>query len=308
MATYSNPANDRYAIVGETVAGTTNATPAFLVVKDTGSTAINSKANQVASAVLDDTRSGNGTRKTAYWSEGTIATELKRTPSSELLFSSVLSNAWVSNDLKGGNVDKSFTVEKRFTATDGNSYFHRAAGCQVSKMTLSADTGSLATISYDLMGQQTTSGTTIITGATYAEPASTLTLGGIDLRNFSITGLATTPVSSVELSVERTIESLAEMGSTSSLGIATTGSRKVTLTVKLYKSNLSQELLFGKSDTPVAVSFDLGTGANGYKFSLPAATYDEPQDEKDGAKSLVTLVFTAMKDATAGTDIVITKL
>ena len=143
--------------------------------------------------------------------------------------------------------------------------------------------------------------------STYVEPSSTLDLIGIDVGTVTVAGF-TGVCRALELSVEHDRETHDRFGNATAAQIGTGGFRKVTGKLTFYRADLSADTLFDKSDANVAISFSIGTGVNGYQFSIPAAVISTPADETDGSKTLITLEFTAEFDTTAATDVSVTKL
>lgn len=302
-----NPSDFRYAIVKEVTAGTTPATPTFLVFPFESSTQLDLTHDSVTSPLVRSSRASDGMRKVNFRVEGSLKGQLFRSTVIDTLLESSLSGAFATNVLKASNVDTNFTVEKTFY-NGATAYYHRFTGCQVSKFGLTAGTDTNAEITFDVLGLDRTNATTAIASSTYTQPSNTLRLAGIDLNGVTVDGLSNVACTSIELSVEHEREAQGQMGATSAFAIGTGGIRKVTLTMKVYRIDLSPDTLMAKSDTPIAVSFKIGTAAEGWQFDIPAANYEAPKDEIDNSKDLVNLTFTAKYDNTAGTDLIITKL
>lgn len=305
-----SPSNDRFGIVKETVAGTTPATPVILDLPFKAGTELTIEHDTVKSEVNKANRAADPSSKVNYRVGGGLQSELKRSTVYDTLFESGVSGTWSGSTLKGGNTDTSLTVVKRIAATSGDVYFYHR-GAQVSSFSLSVATGTKANISYEFVGMTREHTATEIASSTYTPTASTLALSGSHIANVSVDGL-TAICRSIELSVSHNREAHDGFESGGdAIGVGTGGLREVMLTMQFYRdpdSPLSPETLFSKNDTPLAVSFEIGSGANGYRITLPAATASEPTSETDNSKSLFTVVFNGSDDATAGTDIIIEKL
>jgi hypothetical protein len=206
--------------------------------------------------------------------------------------------------LKAGNTDKSFSIEKLFK--DGASnYFHRFVGNQCSGFTLSVDASSNAEITFDLLGMDRNTATGAIPSSTYLPQTVGEYLTGLN-TTITVAGVTAVP-RSLEITCTQQRETQDQFGSAAARAVATSGFREVKMTVQFYRSDLSLDTLFAKSDTPVAVSASVGTAANGYQFAMAQANADIPADEEDNSKPLITVVFTAKDDTSAGTDFTITK-
>lgn len=301
-----SPSDTRFAIIAETVAGTTPATPTFLVFPFIQGTEPALASDVVTSEVVRANRSSEGQRKTNYRVEGGLNTQLRRAPVMDLLLQSALSGTWVTNNLNAGNTDTSFTVEKTMFA-GATPFFHRFTGCQVSSMNISVSSESACDATFDIIGLDRNTATVIVTGATYTQPTATLPLTGLDITNVTVAGL-TAVCRSIDFTVEHEREAHDQLGSASALRVQTGGIRKVMATMTFYRTDLSPDTLLAKSDAPVAVAFNLGTGTNGYRVEMPAANYNIPQDEVDGSKQLFTVEFVASFDGVLGTDLRISRL
>jgi len=260
----------------------------------------------ITSSVQKRNRASGGARKANYRVEGSLKTQLKRDAAVDLLLESGLSGTFATNVLKAGNTDTSVTFEKKMLE-GATPYYHRFTGVQVSSVSLSCEASGAAEISFGLIGMDRSTSTTAIASSTYAATASTTNLTGLDVSAVTVAGVSA-DFRSLELTVEHDREAQDKFGTPSARGIGTSGFRTVKLTVTLYRADLSVDTLFAKSDTPVAVSFTIGSALNGYTFALPAATANIPQDSEDASKALVTIEFTAQYDNTALTDLQITKL
>lgn len=301
-----NPSDTTYAIIKEAVAGTTPATPAFIPFDYIAGDAPSFSAEMVSSNVQKASRASAGARKAGFSVGGGLRTHFRRGNHIDLMLESALSGTYSANVLKASNVDTNFTIEKRMLE-GATPYFHRFTGCQVSDMTLSCEASGNAEIAFGVIGMNRTTATTIVTGATYPVVANSTNLMGLDVSAFTVAGL-TADFRSLELSVSHNREAQDKFGSASARAIGTSGFRTVTLRASFYRTDLSADTLLATSDAPIAVSFTIGSGVNGYTFSLPAANYSVPQDAEDASKALIEVEFTAAYDNTAGTDLVITKL
>lgn len=304
----ANPADINYFIVKETVAGTTPATPVFKRFHHNLGDTLQTESEMIESNLLMPNRTKAAAVKAGFSASGELKTDFRRDDAIESLMESVFSNTFATNVLKRGETNQSYTIEKRFKQ-GATTHYQRWVGFQGASMNVSCEANTAAEVSFGLTGMgDGLNGTAIIPGATY--PASTSNgkrLTGLDVSNVTVAGLTAT-YQSLELSVEATRSAYHGFGSANALGVDQDGAGTATLTLKLYRSDLSAETAFTTSSTPVAVSFTIGTGVNGYTITLPAAVCETPKSEDDGVSMFVTLVFRAAYDATTGTDIQITRL
>lgn len=308
-----NPSDTTYSIIKEAAEGTMPATGVLLRLENIPGTQPTYASDVLASPTLRASRAAAGAKKIGYRVEGGIDVHFKRDDAIELLLQSALSGTFVEagttgvagDVLKAGNVDTSFTIEKKML--DGaNAGYWRFTGCQVSKFSLDVSAADNAKASFTLLGLGKTTATTA-SALTYANASSNLGLTGVDLGTVSVAGLSAVDYRALTLNVEHTRETRDRFGSATPIGIGTSGPRKVTLSVTFYRKDLTPDTILS-TDAPVAVSFTIGSGTNGYTFTLPAATYSLPTDSEDGSKSLITVEFTGSLDATLATDLQITRL
>lgn len=301
-----NPSDTTFSIIKETVSGTTPATPAFTSFPYIPGDAPEFTAELVTSNVLEASRASAGARKAGFMVGGGLKTHFRRGGHVEGLLESALSGTWTANVLKGGTTDSSYTIERKMLE-GGTPYYHRFTGVQVKDMTLTCEASGNAEISFGLIGMDRSTATTIVTGATYPTLADATRLMGLDVSSFTVAGLTAT-FRSLELTVSHNREAQDQFGQAAARGIGTSGFREVRLKATFYRTDLSADTLLAKSDAPVAVSFTIGSGANGFTVSLPSCNYNVPRDADDGSKALIELEFVAKIDTTLGSDISITRL
>lgn len=303
----ANPVDIQYAVISEVTAGTTPATPAFKVFPHVVGDNLQIDSEMIESPILLPNRTKATPVKAGYSASGELKTHMARNDAVDIMLESLVGGTFTSNVLKGGTAIKSMTVEKRFTH-GATTHYQRFLGVQVSNMNLSVESKGIADLSFGLTGMGAGApATTIITGATYpASVSNGKKLTGLDVSNVSVAGI-TGIFNSLELSVETNREAFHGFGSANALGVDMNGARDITLTLKLYRENLTPESTL-LNDTAFAVSFTIGSGASGYTVLLPACVSETPKSEDDGVSSFVTLVLKAGYDATEATDIKITRL
>lgn len=301
-----NPSDNTYQIVKETVGGTTPATPAFLTIEHIPGTMPELTANTVTSPTLQSSRASAGSRKTGYSVNGGLSVHFRRHTAIDLLLESALSGTFSTNVLKASNVDTSFTIQKSMKNGAGTTDYKRFKGNQVASWTLTCAADGVAESTFDVIGMSQDASAAAVAGATAGAVTSGVPLVGLDVSAVTIAGV-TGVFNSLELSVTHEREAQTQFGSTASRGIGTSGFRTVQLTLTMYRDSISQTTALD-GDTAVAVSFTIGSAANGYTITLPKANVDVPKDMEDGSKGLIQMVFMASYDTTTATDLSITKL
>lgn len=311
MADY-NPSDISFSIIKETAAGVTPTTGSLLKFDHTPGSSPEFTSDFIESPVIGTNRAGGGNRKVGYRVEGPLNVHFCRNAAIELMLASALSGAWteagdVGDDqdvLKASNVDTSFTIEKRVNHPTAPLFSH-FKGCQVTKFSLKVDASGNAEATFDVLGMDRAN-PTVATALTYTPSAQTMKLAGLDVTDFTVTGLTGVEFRELELTVEQAREAKDVFGSASAAGIGTGSNRKVSLTTKFYRKDRTPETVLQGNNT-VAVSFKIGVGSDGFHFNLPSATASIPTDEEDGSKYMVNVNFAAKYDVTAETDLMITR-
>lgn len=304
MANIFNPSDWEYFITKETVQGTTPATPAFSKIT-VSEGEFNLETAQINSEMKNANRAAKQGAVGLKSGSGSMNFEVLRSTAFENLLESVLSNTFVTNVLKGGRADSSYTIARRMTATDSQIF----VGNIGSAFTLEASRGEMVTGSLEFTFMDKNIGTTaaIVTGSTF--PAVTLgsPISGNDVT-VTISGMTGVKYRSLSLSVNQAREILGMLGSNTPAGVGTDGSRETTLSVEAYREGMVWDSTFNGSNSTFDVTITLGAGANGYSIRLPKCTASFPQDSSDGASALVTIEFVATDDTVSGTEIIVTKL
>lgn len=194
------------AFIAEVAVGTTPATPGFTKTAfDVDQFQANPRISEGRSLAFNGQRSSVATNGIAVSGSGSgklIYGEFD--PFLESLFQST----WSTNVLVNGTDQHTFTYEQAIPQGAGGALAytrHRGVEAVGGSITLTA--GSDASISFDFIGQGSDDATaTLITGATYADPASVAILGsGADIGTILMSGL--TPLDCMsELSIDFGIE------------------------------------------------------------------------------------------------------
>lgn len=174
------------ALVKETVAGTTPATPAFKVL-DFVSENLVMNANSVRSQAVTPNRVVKGARRTSKSTGGGINLELYKGAEIDEILAALMGNAFAGDPLTakaGGIVEDSFTFERKLSATD----YRRFMGVRIGSADFAIAPEQLITMRLNTLGRSKTSGATIITGATYAPATETEKLTSLDVAAVTLAG------------------------------------------------------------------------------------------------------------------------
>lgn len=306
-----NPSDTEFAIVKETVAGTTPATPAFLRLETIVGSNLNATADPIVSQTRRKGRTNAGQRLVNPRVEGTLNTEFTADDAAtNLLLQSAFSGDFDADGLlKAGTKETDLTVERKWI--DGaTNMFTRYFGCQVSEFALTAEFGGIVTADFTVLGRgRAAPSNTALAGANYADASSAPKFAGPDVKNIVIGGLGEVDYSTLTLTVTQDRATQGKLGSAFARGIGTAG-KTIELVALLYRKDFGPENLIqnGIENPAVSISFDVEFNGAGYRIIIPAAQPSFPEDSEDGANQMVSVTFSPLGDAVSGTDIMIQKL
>lgn len=296
--------------VAETVYGQTPATPAFKMIRHTGTTLGLSKESLQSEELRDDRQIADF-RHGAYQVGGDINIELSYGSFDELL-EAVLLGTWEvdspaagTDRLKAGVTRRSFTVERFFgDILTADKPYHRFTGVELNTLSLAINANAMITGSFGVLGQNMVTATTAITGATYAPATTTSPLDSFT-GTLNEAGTPIAVITEISLSIENGLEARYVVGSKQSIR-PSIGRSNVTGQVTAYFENSA---LLDKfiNETESSIVFELPDGAgNKYTFTLPRIKYTGGQPDVDGEGPItLSMPFQALLDATTGTNIII---
>lgn len=290
------------SIVAETVFGTTPTSTATRYELPLGADAalLTASATAIASPTKRPNRASNGSRRGMTTVEGSLDIRFQRHAFMDILLQSALSNTFATNVLKAGVTDSSFSIISKL-APDMYKTF---AGNMVTGFSISTTGNDEVKSSWDVMGASMTNGATDNALAVTTITGTTEFLAA-EVQSISVAGQT---LAIAELTFETTLDRTRRpvLGSNTGLAYGVNGVRDTTITVRAYRESLAIDSAITGLAQPV--SFDIGGTGTGYRFQVPAAYGDMPVDSISDGSAFVTITFKAGYDATAGTDLVITKL
>lgn len=300
-----NSADISYALIAETVPGTTPATGVWIPVAHLDSSGgVSVQTPMVDSETKTATRDGLGARALSEQIGGDINMELRVSDAHRFLLSSGLSGTWASKVLKAGIADKSFTIRKKTAngASDNLQYFR---GSQVSTVTLNGEAGAFLNIGYTIISQSGEETATAIAALTEGTESSNSLLTSSELGAVSIGSFTDLELASFNLEISHTRNAIPKMGSRQAKSISTSGRRVISGSIKVFKEDHTLATTLGEAGQKVELT--IGTVNNGYKITIPKANFSRPQDE-DGETVFQVIDFSGALDPTTGTGITITEL
>ncbi|URA07004.1 major tail structural protein [Xanthomonas phage Elanor] len=306
----ANGSRHSMRFIAESTFGQTPANPVFKPIRHTGTTLGLSK-EALQSEELRDDRQISDFRHGAYQVGGDISIELSYGSFDELL-EAVTLGTWEEDGggvgidrLKAGVVRRSFTVERFFgDILSADKPYHRFTGVELNTLALAINANAMITGTLGVLGQDMTTGTAILAGATYLPPTATSPLDSFT-GTLQEAGVPIAVITEISLNLENGLEARFVVGSKKSIR-PSIGRSNVTGQVTAYFENsaLLEKFI---NETESSISFELPDGAgNKYTVTLPRIKYTGGQPDVDG-EGPVTLAmpFQALLDTVTGTNIII---
>lgn len=206
----------RIAIVPEVIYGTTPANPAFKIIRITGESLAFAPTTTISNE-MNSTRQVTDSILTGGQSAGDLNFELAYESWFEDMIAGLMCDGWYSELIQIGTTLKSFTIEKTIPVTGGTTQYHRFTGCVVNGFTLNIAPNQPITGSFSIIGKAVDTSETLISGATYAQPALTPVMTAPRVVNIEVGGVAAVSqcFNSLQFTVNnnnRTIECIGTLG------------------------------------------------------------------------------------------------
>jgi hypothetical protein len=288
----------------ETVYGTTDATPAWTPIRNTGVTLGLAKTGIQSEEIRDDRQIvdfRHGNRNVA----GDTNTELSYGSFDDFL-EAALGGTWAvdtpgvgTDQLQSGTTRRSFSILRDF---DNIGVFHNHKGCEVNSLNISVAPDAIVTAVFNFIGQDVEASEPA--GSTYNSPTTT---APFDSFTGTITegGGAIAVVTALNLTLENAIETAFVIGSQTTIR-PTIGRSNLTGSIDVF---FESQTLLNKfwNETESSLVFTLVDPAgNAYDFTIPRIKYTDGKPDVDGEGAItVSMPFQAMYDSTEGSNITI---
>jgi len=298
----SQASGSRHSIgfIKESTYGVTPDTPVFKAFRHK-TTSIN-----LAKAIMQS-EENRGDRQIADFRHGTrsvsgnIVSELSFGSFDDIL-ENALGGVWASNVLKAGILRSSFSIERRFNDV---GQFLRYTGVQVDSLAMPMTTGSLIEMTFGFLGQNMSTDTSIILGATYPAASTTApmsALGGTVLEGGSPIGVVT----DFSWNLANGLSSRFVIGTDISLEPNIARSNVTGTLVAFFETaGLYQKFI---SETTSSIQVSASDGTSSYDILFPKIKFTGGDVPMSGEGSVsVTMPFQALLDPVTGTNIQITR-
>lgn len=210
--------------------------------------------------------------------------------------------------LKAGTVRRSFTVERYFgDILSADKPYHRFTGVEFNTLALAISANAMITGTFGVLGQNMTTATAIVSGATYANPTTSSPLDSFT-GSLNEAGTPIAVITEIQLNIENGLEARFVVGSKASIRPAI-GRSNCSGTITAYFEN---SLLLDKfiNETESNIVFELPDGTNSkYVITLPRIKYNGGQPDVEGEGPItLSMPFQALLDSTTQTNIQIERV
>ena len=253
-------ANKQTAVVAEVTQGTTPASPAFKLLRDSSVSGSPQRGAQRSPERRPDRMAANMVSGLASFPK-TINMPFARDAGLDILLESLLCGTWTANVLKNGSTKKPFSLEEKYEGGATDPY-RRYAGCLCDSLRMSmplAGGGDAATMAFTIKALSETTATTALGSSTYAAPTPGYDpVSSIDITVNSLFGISSPKVMSLDMTISNAMRDNYAFGSASPFAIGL-GNFDVTGQVQLYFSQLTDYSTFATRQTGQALSLRLGS-------------------------------------------------
>lgn len=218
---------------------------------------------------------------------------------------SALQNTWAITALKVGTTPKYFSIED---AANDIAQYRVFTGMSVSSMSVSIAPNQMVATTFSMIGKDMTIGGTgkTVDAATIAQPFDAYS-GDVNIGDVGGAS-ASAIVTSIDFSIDNAMAPTFVVGDDATPFLES-GMATVEGTFTAYFENAALINRFiNETETALNVSVDDPTGANAYTFTFPKIKINGADVPVDGTGSrIITLPFVALYDATAETNLQITR-
>lgn len=253
-------ANKQNAVVAEVTPGTTPASPAFKLLRDSSIGGSPQRGAQRSPERLANRQVAHMVSGVASYPK-TINGPFVRDAATDILLSSLFCNDWATDVLKVGQLKNAFTLEEKYEG-GGTDPYRRLAGCLCDSMRLSfplAGSGDPGTMAFTLKALAETTGTTALGSATYAAPTPDLDpVSSIDIVVNDLFGISGAQVMSLEMTISNSMRDKYAFGSPNPFDIGL-GQFDVSGQAQIYFGQLSDYAAFATRQSGLSLDLQIGS-------------------------------------------------
>jgi len=299
----ANGAQHSLHAIAEVTYGTTPTSPTFVPIPHTGTTLAITK-DAIESEKLRGDRQVEDLRHGNKSVSGDISAEFEY-GAFDSLIEAAFGGTWTANVLKSGTTRRSFTIERKF-ADLGTPEWHRYTGCEINSMAISAAPNAMVSITFGIVGQNLSIGTTVLSGATYSADVGnppydtytgTITEGGSSIAT----------VTQIDFTLENGIEPLFAISSPLTNRPAIGKSRLTGTLTAYYDSKALYEKFLNETSSSIVLTLtDLDGSDIIFDFGNVKYNTGQPDVSGEGAVT-VSMDFIALYDSGDASQVLITR-
>lgn len=258
-------ANKQSAVVAEVTMGTTPATPAFKLLRDTRITGQSQRNATRSPERRSDRAAANFYRNLASHARS-IEIPFARDAGTDVLLESLLCSSFSTNTLKNGSTKTPFTLEEKYEGGATDPY-RRLSGCIADSLSLRFANGEPGSMVFGVQAMGETTATTAIASSTYAAPTPGYEpVTPADITVNGLFGVSSAKVMSLSLDIRNNISPQYKWGSVDPFDLGL-GLLSITGTVSIYFSQLTDYSTFVTPTGALTLDLTIGGRAN-YKDQI----------------------------------------
>jgi hypothetical protein len=300
IMTIANGSRHSMAYTLESVYGTTPTSPVFKMIRHNGTTLALSKSIYTSAELRSDrqiTDMRHGTKKIG----GNITSEFSGEAFDDLI-QAAMGGTWTTGVLKAGTTRRSFTIERDFA--DIGQYL-RYTGVELDGFDIDVKAEGIVPIVFNVVGMDQSSGTAILSGATYTPAPTNSPYDGFS-GTIKEGGSVIAVLTEVKCTLANNLAAIYVVGSAETLE-PSIGKSTVTGTVTAYFQDTTMLNKF-VNETESSIEFTLTDGTNSYDILLPRVKYTgAPPNVSSDKPITLAMPFSALLDSVTGTNIEITR-
>lgn len=210
--------------------------------------------------------------------------------------------------LKAGTTRRSFTVERYFgDILTADKPYHRFTGVELNTLALAINANAMITGTFGVLGQNLTTATTAIAGATYAQPTTTSPLDSFT-GTLNEDGTPIAVITEISLNLENGLEARFVVGSKQSIRPSVGRSNCSGQITAYFENSLLLDKFINETESDIVFELPDGVG-NKYVFTLPRIKYNGGQPDVEGEGPItLSMPFQALLDSVTGTNISIERV
>lgn len=299
--TIPNQAETRFAYIAEGTPGTTPTSPAFQIARPRAGSRLKINRPRMESSELRPDRRLGSTFGGIGGASGRLATLLFHEDFQHDWLEAALGGTWATDVLLDGNTEHYKTVERKFVA-GASGIYDRATGALVDTMTMTVVPNQEVTVDYDFLAFGGSTGSAILSGATYVDAEVGEAADYADISSISLFGLSSFSLARLQITVNNNLRGQPKLG-TRDLKSVGQGKFRVMGSADIYLEDAAYYAA-ALANTVGEVSFIIGPsgGSSGarYTFTLPNCEIGDHGADDASGDGILSISWTTEFDSGIG--------